>query len=247
MTPCDVFAGPIRTPFLLVVWKTSFSAPGQICPFGLSLSQAGQICPYFLISLLFFGKGSSALTFLRTWFCPFTELLCHPHFCLISQHCRSNPILTPLEYSLLRNHPRPSSCPPSDPLQTDRLTARPTSRPSDRPHRQQTYSPTYSRLTYLLTDRPHRPTPTCRLTNCDPTVFRITLKYSPKFQRKQFSVLNNKTVFCFQQNSFLFSTKQFSVFKWKQDRPTDQTYRPHRQTWLTTHWTPWHEWHATDQ
>jgi len=97
--------------------RTSFSARGQICPFGLSLSPfclSRAICPYFLISLLFFGKGSSALAFWRTWFCPFTELLCHPHFHLISQ---SNPILTKLEYLLLHNHLRPSSCPPSDPLQ----------------------------------------------------------------------------------------------------------------------------------
>jgi hypothetical protein len=37
--------------------------------------------------------------------------------------------------------------------------------------------------------------------------FQITPKYVPKFHRKQFSVFNKpKTVFCFQQNSFLFST-----------------------------------------
>ena len=37
--------------------------------------------------------------------------------------------------------------------------------------------------------------------------FQITPKYVPKFHRKQFSVFNKpKTVFCFQQNSFLFLT-----------------------------------------
>ena len=86
----------------------------------------GQICPYFL--------AHRAPNFLVRS----PKLLCHPHFRRISQHCRSNPILTLLEYSLLHNHSRPSSCPPSDPLPTN-PTVRPTSsRPTVRPTPQTT-------------------------------------------------------------------------------------------------------------
>ena len=83
-----------------IVRKTSFYAHGQICPFGLSLSpffQAKKICPYFFISLSLFGKGSFALVFWCTWFCPSTKLLCHTHF-------RRVVTVLSLQYSWLRNH-----------------------------------------------------------------------------------------------------------------------------------------------
>ena len=125
---------------------------------------------------------------------------------------------------MLHNHPRPSSYPPSDPLQTDRPTVRPTS----------------SRLTVLptpqttdlqsdlqQTDQPSdRPTP-----QTDPNLLTNQLRpHCFQDNTQVFSEISEKTVFCFQQqHSFLFSTKQFSVFNktvFCFQVKTGPTYRP---------------------
>ena len=149
--------------------KTSFSALGQICPFGLSLSHfflRRADLPSFCSLPFFLWKGQFRPRFLAHLILSFT--LCHPHFrlifhCLVQSDIDSTRIFIAPHSSqalFLSSTRHPTPCRPTDPRPTDRppsdwpptgLPTDPPDRPSDRPPSDCPTYPTDNQPTVLPT------------------------------------------------------------------------------------------------